>query len=83
MIEFKEIETRVIAKQTRSNLQPKFNPNLDRGEPLAGREATTPSIIIRKGEVQRREEMPPNGALSLPKIFRCNHSFLKSSSILS
>jgi hypothetical protein len=33
------------------------------GEPLAGREATAPSIIIRKREVQRREETPPNGGV--------------------
>jgi hypothetical protein len=37
------------------------------GEPHAGREATTPSIIIRKREVQRWEETPPNGGVVTPE----------------
>jgi hypothetical protein len=37
------------------------------GEPHAGREATAPSIVIRKREVQRREETPPNGGVVTPE----------------
>ncbi len=37
------------------------------GEPHAGREATSPSIIIRKREVQRWEEVPPNGGVITPE----------------
>jgi hypothetical protein len=37
------------------------------GEPLAGREATAPSIIIEIREVQWREETPPNGGVVTPK----------------
>jgi hypothetical protein len=36
-------------------------------EPLAGREAATPSIIRIVQIVQRGEEMPPNGAIVLPE----------------
>jgi len=37
------------------------------GEPHAGKEAIAPSIIIRKREVQRREETPPNGGVVTPE----------------
>jgi len=37
------------------------------GESLARRGAIAPSIIIRKGEVQRREEMPSNGGVVIPE----------------
>jgi len=37
------------------------------GEPLAGREATTPSIITEIREVQWREETPPDGGVVIPK----------------
>ncbi len=47
------------------------------GEPLAGREATTPSIIIRKGEVQRREETPPNGSVVTPEDIQMQPFILK------
>ncbi len=36
-------------------------------EPLAGREATALSIIIRVREVHRREETPPDGGVVTPK----------------
>ncbi len=36
-------------------------------EPLAGREATAPSIIRIVQIVQRGEEMPPNGGIVLPE----------------
>jgi hypothetical protein len=36
-------------------------------EPHAGREATSPSIIIKVHKVQRGEEMPPNGGIVLPE----------------
>jgi hypothetical protein len=42
-------------------------PQSSRGEPLAGREATAPSIIIEIREVQWREEMPPDGGVITPK----------------
>jgi len=47
------------------------------GEPLAKREATAPSIIIRKGEVQRREEMPPNGGVVIPEDIQMQPFILK------
>jgi hypothetical protein len=37
------------------------------GEPLAGREATAPSVIREIKEVQGREQVPRNGSLALPK----------------
>jgi len=37
------------------------------GEPLAGREATAPSIIIEIREIQWREETPPDGGVVTPK----------------
>ncbi len=39
-----------------------------KGEPLAGREAIAPSVIIIKREVQRREETPPNGGVIAPEV---------------
>ncbi len=47
------------------------------GEPLAGREAIGPSIIIRKGEVQRPEEMPPNGGVVTPEDIQMQPFILK------
>jgi hypothetical protein len=44
-----------------------FHQGVIRSEPLAGREATTPSIIRKVHKVQRREEMPPNGGIVLPE----------------
>jgi len=37
------------------------------GEPLAGREATAPSIIRKIEKVQGGEQAPRNGSLALPK----------------
>jgi len=37
------------------------------GEPLAGREATAPSVITEIKEVQGREQAPRNGNLALSK----------------
>jgi hypothetical protein len=37
------------------------------GEPLAGREATAPSIIRKIEKVQGGEEAPRNGSLAFPK----------------
>jgi len=48
------------------------------GEPLARRGAIAPSIIIRKGEVQRREEMPPNGGIVIPEDIQMQPFSLKS-----
>jgi len=38
-----------------------------RGEPLAGREATSPSIIRKIEKIQGGEQAPRNGSLTLPK----------------
>jgi hypothetical protein len=38
-----------------------------KGEPLVGREATAPSIIIEIREEQRREETPLDGGVVTPK----------------
>jgi len=37
------------------------------GEPLAGREATAPSVIREIKKVHRGEQAPRNGSLALPK----------------
>jgi hypothetical protein len=37
------------------------------GQPLAGREATAPSIIREIEEIQGGEQVPRNGRLALPK----------------
>jgi hypothetical protein len=37
------------------------------GEPLTGKEATTPSIIKEIKKVQGGEQAPRNGSLALPK----------------
>jgi len=37
------------------------------GQPLAGREATAPSVIREIKEIQGGEQVPRNGRLALPK----------------
>jgi hypothetical protein len=44
-----------------------FAFHVEGGEPLAGREATAPSIIIEIPEVQWQEETPPDGGVVTPK----------------
>jgi hypothetical protein len=52
------------------------------GEPLAGREATAPSIIRRVQITQRGRKCHPMVALSFSRMFMWSHSFLKSNSTL-
>jgi len=49
-----------------------------KGEPLAGREATAPSIIIEIREVQWREETSPNGGVVTPKYIQMQPFRFKS-----
>jgi hypothetical protein len=47
------------------------------GEPLEGREATTPSIISEIQIVQRGKEMPPDGGIVLPENVHVKPFFSK------
>jgi len=64
------IPSAAIPARIRAALAPESVANIGapyRVNPFQGREATTPSVIRKIREVQRREEAPPNGGTITPK----------------